>query len=76
MADGMQLALFLGGIIAGTVGAGGVGAVQYARLEVKMEERYHSDHERLVKIENDVRWIREMLANNRVLRYNGEEAQK
>lgn len=60
----LAIALFLAGILAGTAGSGGIGMVQYARLESRMEQRYVEDHERLVKIETDVRWIREMLAKN------------
>lgn len=58
----LPVVLFLAGIIAGTVGAGGVGAVQYARLEEKMEVRYLEDHERLVRVEENVKWIRKALA--------------
>ena len=58
----LTVSLFLAGIIAGTIGAGGVGAVQYARLEAKMESRYDEDHERLVRIEENVKWIRAELA--------------
>lgn len=56
----LTVSLFLVGILAGTVGAGGVGAIKYARLE----EKVYQDHERLVRIEQDVAWIRQMLAKN------------
>lgn len=67
----LGVSLFLAGILAGTVGSGGVGAIQYARLESRMEQRYIEDHERLVKIETDVAWIRQMLAKIDGSRYNG-----
>lgn len=59
----LNVSLFLAGIIAGTVGAGGVGAMQYSRLEAKMESRYEEDHERLVRMERDIEWIRAELAH-------------
>jgi hypothetical protein len=59
--------MFLGGILAGTIGAGGVGAFQYSRLQ----EKVYTDSERLARIEADVKWIREMLAQKGFPRYNG-----
>ena len=63
-----RVALFLGGILAGTVGAGGVGALQYSKLEAAakehnqtMERRVDEDHERLVRVEQDVQWVRQTL---------------
>jgi hypothetical protein len=53
----LRIALFLAGILAGIVGAGGVSAVQISNLESK----YELDHDRLVRIETDVAWIKNFL---------------
>lgn len=53
MSNWLRVSLFLAGLLAGTLGAGGVARYQYNDLEAK----YDADHERLVRIENDVKWV-------------------